>query len=59
MPNIYNEVEGIFPDGKYTLVESSKQVDTLGASTVRVRSTYGSCVIDGTGKEFGATDDFQ
>jgi hypothetical protein len=29
-PGAYNEVEGIFPDGKYTCVEADKQTETLG-----------------------------
>jgi Tol biopolymer transport system component len=29
-PGTYNEVEGIFPDGKHTCVEADRQVDTLG-----------------------------
>src|SRR5262245_1710183 len=29
-PGIYNEAEGIFPDGHYTCVESDRQVGTLG-----------------------------
>ncbi|MBK5261763.1 MAG: hypothetical protein JJE17_04210 [Peptostreptococcaceae bacterium] len=29
-PKTYNEPEGIFPDGKYTLVESDKQTEWLG-----------------------------
>jgi Tol biopolymer transport system component len=29
-PGWYNEVEGIFPDGKFTCVEADRQVDTLG-----------------------------
>ena len=30
IPETYNEPEGIFPDGKYTLVESDKQTEWLG-----------------------------
>ena len=30
MPGTYNEAEGIWPDGKYTLVEADRQVQTLG-----------------------------
>lgn len=29
-PGSYNEVEGIFPDGKYTCVEADRQIETLG-----------------------------
>src|SRR5437773_1641899 len=31
-PGTYNEVEGIFPDGRYTCVEADRQVDTLGGA---------------------------
>ena len=43
-PGTYNEVEGIFPDGKYTCVESDRQI--AGARRRRpasARSTSGSC----------------
>ena len=51
-PNIYNEVEGIFPDGKYTLVESSKQVDTLGGQHGSREIDIWKLRLDGTGKDF-------
>jgi hypothetical protein len=50
-PNVYNEVEGIFPDGKYTLVESSKQVDTLGGEHGSREIDIWKLRMDGTGKE--------
>ncbi len=51
-PGIYNEVEGIFPDGKYTLVESSKQVETLGGEHGSREIDIWKLRMDGTGKEF-------
>jgi hypothetical protein len=51
-PNVYNEVEGIFPDGKYTLVESSKQVDTLGGVHGSHEIDIWKLRLDGTGKDF-------
>ena len=50
--NIYNEVEGIFPDGKYTLVESSKQVETLGGEHGSREIDIWKLRLDGTGKDF-------
>ena len=50
--NIYNEVEGIFPDGKYTLVESSKQVDQLGGQHGSHEIDIWKLRLDGTGKDF-------
>lgn len=51
-PEIYNEVEGVFPDGKYTLVESSKQVDTLGGQHGFREIDIWKLRMDGTGKDF-------
>lgn len=51
-PGIYNEVEGIFPDGKYTLVESSKQVETLGGAHGSREIDIWKLRLDGTGKDF-------
>jgi hypothetical protein len=51
-PNIYDEVEGIFPDGKYTLVESSKQVETLGGEHGSRQIDIWKLKLDGTGKDF-------
>lgn len=50
--NIYNEVEGIFPDGKYTLVESSKQVEQLGGEHGSRQIDIWKLRLDGTGKDF-------
>lgn len=51
-PDVYNEVEGIFPDGKYTLVESSKQVNTLGGEHGSREIDIWKLRMDGTGKDF-------
>ena len=50
----YNEVEGIFPDGKYTLVEADRQIE--GSSLGGRRGSHNIDVwklrLDGTGKDF-------
>ncbi|MBK5290325.1 MAG: hypothetical protein JJE04_01350 [Acidobacteriia bacterium] len=51
-PAIYNEVEGIFPDGKYTLVESSKQVEQLGGNHGSREIDVWKLRMDGAGKDF-------
>ncbi len=51
-PGVYNEVEGIFPDGKFTLVESSKQVETLGGEQGFREIDIWKLRLDGTGKDF-------
>ena len=53
-PDIYNEVEGIFPDGKYTLVESSKQVETLGGQHGSRQIDIGNCAWMGPAKILSA-----
>ena len=50
--SVYNEVEGIFPDGQYTLVESSKQVETLGGEHGSRQIDIWKLRMDGTGKDF-------
>jgi len=49
---IYNEVEGIFPDGKYTAVESSLQVEKLGGQHGSHEIDIWKLRLDGTGKDF-------
>jgi hypothetical protein len=44
----YDEPEGIFPDGKYTLVESDKHNITSGTSTIDIYKLK----LDGTGKNY-------
>ena len=51
-PTIYNEVEGVFPNGQYTLVESSKQVETLGGEHGSHEIDIWKLRMDGTGKDF-------
>ncbi len=51
-PTIYNEVEGIFPDGKYTAVESSLQVEKLGGQHGSHEIDIWKLRLDGTGKDF-------
>jgi Tol biopolymer transport system component len=61
LPNaatIYNEVEGIFPDGKYTLVESSRQVETLGGQHGSREIDIWKLRLDGSGKDFTRVTNF-
>jgi len=51
-PGTYNEVEGIFPDGKYTCVEGDRQVDTLGGKRGSSNIDIWKLRLDGTGKDF-------
>ncbi len=51
-PGTYNEVEGIFPDGKYTCVEADRQVETLGAKHGSGNIDIWKLRLDGTGKDF-------
>lgn len=52
MPGTYNEVEGIFPDGLYTCVESDHQCDWLGGSRGSGNIDIWKLKLDGTGKFF-------
>lgn len=51
-PGTYNEPEGIFPDGKYTLVEADRQVQTLGGEGGFRQIDIWKLKLDGTGKDF-------
>jgi len=51
-PGAYNEVEGIFPDGQYTCVESDKQVEKLGGARGASNIDIYKLKLDGTGKDF-------
>jgi Tol biopolymer transport system component len=51
-PGIYNEVEGIFPDGKYTCVESDRQCETLGGTRGSGNIDIWKLKLDGTGQDF-------
>ncbi len=51
-PGSYNETEGIFPDGKYTLVEADRQCETLGGKRGSGNIDLWKLRLDGTGKDF-------
>lgn len=51
-PGTYNEVEGIFPDGRYTCVEADRQVQTLGGAGGFRQIDIWKLKLDGTGKDF-------
>lgn len=48
----YNEVEGIFPDGLHTLVESDQQGVRMGATELFRDIDIWKLTLDGTGKSF-------
>lgn len=48
----YHEVEGIFPDGQYTLVESDRQCEVLGGTRGSGNIDIWKLKLDGTGKDF-------
>jgi hypothetical protein len=48
----YNEVEGIFPDGKYTCVESDRQAVQQGREGLFRNIDIWKLRLDGTGKDF-------
>ncbi|MBD0286349.1 MAG: hypothetical protein ICV79_13130 [Flavisolibacter sp.] len=51
-PGSFNEPEGIFPDGKYTTVESDRQCDWLGGQRGSANIDIWKLKLDGTGKDF-------
>jgi hypothetical protein len=51
-PGTYNEPEGIFPGGKYTLVEADRQVQTIGGAGGFRQIDIWKLRLDGTGKGF-------
>jgi hypothetical protein len=51
-PSIYNEAEGIFPDGLYTTVESDRQCEQLGGKRGFGNIDIWKLRLDGTGKDF-------
>jgi hypothetical protein len=51
-PGSYNECEGIFPDGQYTLVEADRQCETLGGRRGSSNIDIWKLKLDGTGKDF-------
>ncbi len=50
-PGTYNEVEGIFPDGLYTCVESDRQCEWLGGHGSGNADIW-KLRLDGTGKDY-------
>jgi Tol biopolymer transport system component len=57
-PGTYNEVEGIFPDGKYTLVEADRQVGQLGGNRGSRNIDIWKLKLDGSGKDFTRLTNF-
>jgi hypothetical protein len=57
-PGTYNEPEGIFPDGKYTLVEADRQVQTLGGKGGFRQIDIWKLRLDGSGKDFTRVTNF-
>ncbi len=51
-PQTYNECEGVFPDGKHTLVEADRQCDWLGGKRGPANIDIWKLRLDGTGKDF-------
>jgi hypothetical protein len=51
-PGTYNEAEGIWPGGKYTLVEADRQVQTLGGAGGFREIDIWKLRIDSGGKDF-------
>jgi Tol biopolymer transport system component len=57
-PGAYNEVEGIFPGGNFTCVESDRQCDWLGGSRGPGNIDIWKLKFDGTGKNFTRLTNF-
>ncbi len=51
-PGTYNEAEGIFPDGRYTCVESDRQIQTLGGEGGFRQIDIWKLRLDGSGQDF-------
>ncbi len=51
-PGTYNEVEGIFPDGRHTCVEGDRQVAALGGEHGSGNIDIWTLALDGTGTDF-------
>jgi hypothetical protein len=51
-PGSYNEVEGIFPDGRYTAVEADRQCEQLGGTRGSGNIDIWKLRLDGAGKDF-------
>jgi len=50
-PGRYHEVEGVFPDGQYTCVESDKQCEKLGGTPGSGNIDIWKLKLDGTGND--------
>jgi Tol biopolymer transport system component len=57
-PATYNECEGVFPDGKFTLVEADRQCDWLGGNRGAGNIDIWKLRLDGTGKNFTRLTNF-
>jgi Tol biopolymer transport system component len=57
-PGTYNEPEGIFPDGLYTLVEADRQVKQLGGRSGSGNIDIWKLRLDGTGNDFTRLTNF-
>ena len=57
-PGTYNEVEGILPDEKHTLVEADRQVAKLGGDHGSHNIDIWKLRLDGTGKDFQRLTNF-
>jgi hypothetical protein len=57
-PGTYNETEGIFPDGQYTLVEADRQCQALGGARGASNIDIWKLRLDGTGKDFKRLTNF-
>jgi Tol biopolymer transport system component len=51
-PGTYNEVEGIFPGGSYTCVESDRQCEFLGGDAGAGNIDIWKLKLDGSGNDF-------
>ena len=51
-PGTYNETEGVFPNGLYSLVEADRQCDWLGGVRGSKNIDIWKLKLDGTGKNF-------
>ena len=51
-PGSYNEVEGIFPDGRYAAVEADRQCEQLGGTRGPGNIDIWKLRLDGSGKDF-------